>query len=65
MCLALYQAFYTHSLTEPHLILIKPPRERNYFAHFIDDEIGSHGGEITYTHTHTHTHTHTQQTGTF
>ena len=37
-----------------HFILIKPLQERNYFAHFIDDEIGFHIGKVTCMNTHTH-----------
>lgn len=32
-------------------ILIKPHQEKNYFTHFIRDEIESHRGEVTWTHT--------------
>ena len=65
MCQALCQAFYTHNLIEFLLILIKPLQEKNHFAHFINDEIGFHRGEVTCTYIHTHTHTQKANGGTF
>ena len=52
MCQVLCQAFCLFNLTEFQLILIKPLQEKNYFTHFIGDEIEFHRGEVTWTHTH-------------